>query len=264
MTSRRAQRRAALERRPVVDERERELVQASARRLLQRRPNDGGGGLTAFYRAERAQVPAEWRRPPIVAIPLYCYEVALDFLLRHADQPVTLTHGVVWEPEGPGGIALPWNHAWVELEADDLAAVYDPATGLHYQRSSYYEVLAARPLVCYSAAQAEARLAATRWPGPWDEAEPAHQTLVAGCLAQIHAAVPGLAAWVEGMVEADPQFKASYRQAVAYNDNLAVHVQARIAQHPEWWRQHHPGEPWPHHAEVFDHYLYRDEHAEER
>jgi hypothetical protein len=269
MTSRRAQRRALerrqegalvraerpsrslLEGRPVVDQRE--LVRVSARLLLQTLPNDGGGGFTAFHRAERVQVPVEWRRPPILALPLYCYEVAMDFVLRHADQPVTLVHGVVWEPGEPGGVPLPWSHAWVELEGDGLAAVFDPATGLYYQRSSYYEVLAARRLASYSAAEADARLAATGRLGLWADALPAHRALVAACLEEIAAAVPDLAGWVEKMLQADDRFAANWRQVTAHNEMLAVHLQATLAQYPQWWREHHPGEEWPYHR-----YLFRD------
>jgi hypothetical protein len=244
----------------VVDERE--LTRVCARLLLQMRPNDGGGGFTAFYRAERVQVPAELRRPPIVALPLYCYDVALDYALRHADQPVSLVHGVVFEPMEPGGVPLPWNHAWVEAEAEGLQAIFDPNTALHYQRGSYYEVLAARPLVRYSPAEARALLAASGWPGPWEELRAPLAALGRRCLEEIRAAVPDLADWVDRMMQADKRFAASYRKTLA-NPVIAVQVQATLCDHPEWWRQHRPGEEWPHHAVLFSYIRGDYQHAEE-
>jgi hypothetical protein len=156
-------------------------------------------------------------------------------------------HGWVLE-EG-----YPFSHAWTELPG---GVVFDPSSGCFYDQGSYYEVLAPLPLATYTAAQAVGELERTGQPGPWGTYNQAHDRLVEELIGRIEQAAPGVEAWVNQMLAADPGFAGVYRRLVLANALAAVHIHADLARHPERWRHHRPGDRWPwpvHPLGDFDH-----------
>jgi hypothetical protein len=120
------------------------------RRLLDRpyEPDLAGWGWPQYHHCRQVEVPARLRRGFTVGAGRVgeCYETALGYVLDHADQPVTLACGAVWE------LGLPWPHCWVEFDVQD--AVMDPATGHFYDRGDFYRVLEPSAVVLYPPAEA--------------------------------------------------------------------------------------------------------------
>lgn len=209
-----------------------------------------GWGWTAYRHARQVQVPAELRRDLVVGAgkPAWCFEVACAYVLHHADQPVTLVHGWVFE-EG-----YPFSHAWAELPG---GVVYDPSSGRFYDQASYYQVLQPLPLAVYPADQVVARYQQTGQPGPWAEYNTAHDTLAEEWIGHIEAQHPGLEQWINAMLAADAAFAGVYRRLVLANALAALHIHGHLARHPQRWQHHQPGRrpwPWPvHPLGDFDH-----------
>jgi hypothetical protein len=206
-----------------------------------------GWGVTAYRHAVRVDVPPELCRGLVVGagMPGNCFEVAMLYVLRHADQPVTLTHGVIIDQ------GWPVSHGWVELPDN---AVFDPSTGRFYVASSFHRVLQALPLCVYTPAEAIARMTATGRAGPWERYTGRLANLVQAWQDHLEAETPGLGEWVEQMYHADPGFRRDCDQAVARSGLAVVHILAELAAHPDRWRLHPPGRaPWPHVVDPLDH-----------
>jgi hypothetical protein len=154
-------------------------------RLLDSDSADGHAGLlTTLYRhGKQVDVLPKLRRGMVLGAgwPTFCFEAAFEYAARHADAPgLSLVHGYVTEHE------LLWAHGWVELDPEGVT--FDPTTGRWYERASFSEVLRARPLAVYTAAQAMARHDAEGHPGPWSEVKALNARLLAARLDQIAAA----------------------------------------------------------------------------
>jgi len=213
-----------------------------------------GWGWHQHHLARRVQVPAALREGVTEGAgrPGFCFQVARQYVLDHADQPVVLVAGWVWEPTEPGGPPLPWSHAWVELPEQD--AVLCPTTGRFYDRRSYHVVLRCVPLEAWTTEEVIGRLEAGGTSGLWAPGFDAHRRLAAQVLVAIDRAVPGLRAWIEGMLDRDPRFAAGYRQWTdADRSGLAeVQIHVWLAHHPQWWRDYRPGQAWEHPLHPYD------------
>jgi len=206
-----------------------------------------GYGLLAWREVTRVEVPPHLRRDlvPGAGAPLGCYENALWFACAHADQPVTLVHGVVVQ----GGRL--WWHSWCELDDGDAGTVYDPTCGLHFQRDGpggYDDVLQPTALATFTAGQAATAAAISGTAGPWPLDERGERALLgavgelAGRYADSH---PGLVEWMLEMRARDSQFAGDFETLVSRDATALVDLLADLAGHPAKWRDHQPGTaPW--------------------
>lgn len=93
--------------------------------------------------------------------------------------------------------------------------------------------------------QAAARLLQEGHTGRWGEYQESHLRLADRLLANLWAQHSELAAWLNGMLQADPVFEAQCDRFTGRDGMVMVRAIADLARHPDRWRDHRPGEPWP-------------------
>jgi len=216
---------------------------AALRRFLDHPSTAGlvGFGRPQHHRARRVQVEEQAASGVTLGDgrPKACFLVAAEYALDHAHIPgLQLVHGLIRE----NGLA--WMHAWCEIGD---RALYDPTTSRFFDPASFYKVLEATPGCVYTPSEAAARVLAEQSPGPWE-----FGTMIAGLVqewtARLQEQSPGLLEWVARMRATDPAFAASWERTAEANPFgiIRVHVLDHLERHPQWWRNHRPGVPWPH------------------
>lgn len=198
-----------------------------------------GWGWPQWHHAKRAEVGAELRRGvfELGPLPRWCHEAAGMFAVQHRDRgDVVVIHGAVVER------GAPFWHSWCVIGGD---TVYDPTTGEFFQRESWDEVLHTMTVCEHDAGEVTVRVAETGSLGPWEGCRRRHAAALNGWLDQLAREHPELDRWVTAMCDREPAFAVAWEELQGPEGLGVLDALAWLADHPQTWRDHPVGRPWP-------------------